>query len=98
MLSSVTNSDGCKSRSIDESKLYEIITKNRSNLKIPVYACPNCQSVDSLSGSYISLVTEDDFISNPDVYIENAYEKSKRISDFEITKTIKTQQNWWSPW
>ncbi|OBR65622.1 hypothetical protein A7K91_13640 [Paenibacillus oryzae] len=98
ILSSVTNSDGCKSRSIDESKLYEIIIKNRTNQKDPVYACPNCQSVDSLNGSYISLVTEDDFVESPNTYIENAYEKSKRINDFEITKTIKTQQSWWSPW
>ncbi|WDQ30471.1 TIR domain-containing protein [Paenibacillus marchantiae] len=98
LLNSITNSDGCSSRNIDNSKLYDIIIKNRTNLKRPVYVCPTCQSVSSLDGSYISLVTEDEFISNPNMYIENAFEKSKRINDFEITKTIKTQKNWWSAW
>ncbi|WP_277376113.1 TIR domain-containing protein [Paenibacillus polymyxa] len=96
ILNSIRNPDGCSSRSIDESKLYDIIIKNRTNLKNPIYACPTCQSVDSLNGSYISLVTEDDFISNPNQYIENAYEKSKKINVFNITKQTNAQKNWWS--
>lgn len=98
ILGSTTNSDGCKSRSIDNSRLYDIIIKNRTNLKVPVYSCATCQTIDSLNGSYISLVTEDDFISKPERYIENAYEKSMSINDFEITKTIKAQQNGWLSW
>ncbi|MNO75695.1 hypothetical protein D3C76_667520 [compost metagenome] len=98
ILNSVVNADGCTSRNIDDSKLYDIINKNRMNLKNPAYSCQNCKSVDSMMGSYISLVTEDDFISNPDKYIENAYEKSKRINDFNITKLTQSQKNWWSAW
>lgn len=98
ILNSTVNADGCTSRNINDSKLYDIINKNRMNLKNPVYFCQNCKSVDSMTGSYISLVTEDDFISKPDKYIENAYEKSKRINDFNITKLTQSQKNWWSSW
>ncbi|MEO2211843.1 TIR domain-containing protein [Paenibacillus sp. FSL K6-1122] len=98
ILKSVVNADGCTSRSIDDSKLYDIINKNRMNLKNPVYSCQHCKSVSSMDGSYISLVTEDDFIAKPQKYIENAYEKSKRISDFNITKLNQSQKSWWSAW
>ncbi|MDR9857675.1 TIR domain-containing protein [Paenibacillus sp. VCA1] len=94
ILSSVMKPDGCRSRNIDDSKLYDIIIKNRTNLKHPVYSCQTCKTVDSLNGSYISLVTEDDFVSNPNKYIENAYEKSRNINDFDITKTIRPQSDW----
>ena len=98
ILNSVMNADGCNSRSIDDSKLYDIIIKNRMNLKNPVYSCQNCKSIDSMMGSYISLVTEDDFIAKPNKYIENAYEKSKTINDFNITKLTQSQKSWWSAW
>lgn len=95
LFNSVKKPDGCSVRNIDNNKLYDIIIKNRTNLKNPTYSCQTCQSIDSLMGSYISLVTEDDFVVNPDKYIENAYEKSKRINDFNITKTIQSEKNWW---
>ena len=79
--------DGCKPRTIDDSKLYKIISDNRFNLVRPKYTCERCKTVDKLSGSYISLIEEEDFLRDPSKYIENAYEKSDRIDDFNISKT-----------
>lgn len=80
------NTDGCTSRIIDSDKLYSIIDNNRYNLKNPVYICNKCKTVDRLTGSYISLVNEDDFFSNPVKYIDNSFDKSKDIDSFKITK------------
>ncbi|MCD4643703.1 hypothetical protein AR454_16580 [Bacillus mycoides] len=84
-----TNEDGCKPRAISNDKLYSIIYNNRFNVKTPKYTCEKCQTVDMLSGSYISLVNEEDFIANPNKYIENAFEKSKEIHNFNIVKNRK---------
>ncbi|SFM12455.1 MTH538 TIR-like domain [Paenibacillus sp. 1_12] len=85
----ITTSDGCRYRYLDKDLLYEIINKNRFNRKTPEFTCPQCETVDTLEGSYIALINEKDFLSEPEKYIENAYEKSKRINEFNITKTVK---------
>ncbi|MCD6023353.1 MAG: hypothetical protein K0Q91_269 [Fibrobacteria bacterium] len=82
-----TYMDGCKSRSISNSFLYPIITGNRYNGNPPKYSCPTCKSVNILEGSYVSLIEQDDFLADPDKYIENAYEKSQRLSEFDIVRT-----------
>ena len=82
------NSDGCISSSYDESKLFDIINKNRFNQVCPKYTCSKCKTVSALTGSYISIVTEEDFLSNPSKYINNAYDKSENnASGYELTKT-----------
>lgn len=79
--------DGCVSRFIDNSKLYNIIKKNRVNLITEnKYSCPNCQSFDQLNGSYISLIDEETFLNNPSKYIENAYDKSKATWNYDLSK------------
>ena len=78
--------DGCTVRVIDDSKLYKIINKNRYNRSDHAYACDKCKTFSQLDGSYISLVDEVDFLSDPDQYIENAYEKSEKAGDFDLTK------------
>ena len=78
--------DGCHPRSIDDDKLYIIISENRYNLKEKVYSCNRCRTVDVLNGSYISLIKEDDFLNDPSLYIENALEKSEKIERFDILK------------
>ncbi|MCG7435585.1 TIR domain-containing protein [Lysinibacillus fusiformis] len=80
------NSDGCSSRTIDITKLYEIISKNRFNQKNKEYLCGECKTVDRLLGSYISLINEDDFLLSPNKYIENAFDKSKKIDNYKICK------------
>lgn len=81
------NSDGCVSSYYDECYLYEIIKKNRFNQNPKRYSCPICKTVDTLTGSYISFVEEDAFISNPQYYINNAYDKSENDADgYDLVK------------
>lgn len=87
LISHKTNTDGCSSRNIDSTKLYGIINDNRFNLDTDnKYACPICKTFDQLHGSYISLIEEDDFLNDPEKYIENAYAKSTSIVNYNITK------------
>lgn len=82
-----TNSDGCTSRNYYTSKLYSIINNNRFNLNTAdKYSCPTCKTYNALSGSYISLVDEDEFLEDPNHYIENAYNKSKSLGNYNLSK------------
>lgn len=78
--------DGCSVRTIDDSKLYKIINKNRYNRLDHAYACDVCKTFSQLDGSYTSLIDEADFLSDPDKYIENAFEKSEKADEFDLTK------------
>ncbi|KDN56467.1 TIR domain-containing protein [Flavobacterium seoulense] len=87
LISSYQNSDGCTSRSIDNSYLHDIKVKNRFNLITNnKYSCPNCKTFDQLTGSYISLIEEDRFLKNPQYFIENAFQKSQNIKNYELSK------------
>lgn len=87
LVSSSTNPDGCSSRFIDTSKLYNIINNNRFNLNSDEkYCCSECKSYDQLAGSYISLIEEERFLADLSSYIENAYEKSKKLSSYDLSK------------
>ncbi len=68
--------DGHSSNGYHEEKIFKIIKENRCNQYPPAYICDRCKTIDSLSGSYITYVEEDEFIRNMDKYIENAYQKS----------------------
>lgn len=82
-----TNSDGCTSRNFHNYKLYNIINNNRFNLNTETrFSCPNCKTYNSLFGSYIALIEEDKFLDDPDFYIENAYDKSKIIGSYDLSK------------
>lgn len=78
--------DGCTVRSINDSKLYDIINNNRYKRDNHAYACDTCKTYSQLDGSYISLIDEEDFLSDPDKYIENAYQKSEVADEFDLTK------------
>ncbi len=83
----IKRSDGCVSSSYNEDLVYDIINNNRFNQNPKVYSCNVCKTVDSLSGSYISYVEEDDFLANPTKYIDNAYDKSENnASGYDLTK------------
>lgn len=73
----IVEKDGCQTIYYHNEKLYSIITDNRFNQNPKVYSCDKCKCIDSLLGSYISLVEEDEFLSNPQKYINNAYDKSE---------------------
>lgn len=79
--------DGCSSTFYNTSKLYSIINNNRFNQSPQKYTCDACKTVHPLTGSYISLVTEEDFLSNPNKYIDNAFDKSKNLDNYNICKS-----------
>ena len=74
---SVTKNDGHISTSYEDSFLFDIIKKSRGNQNPKKYFCNTCKTIDALTGSYISFIEEDDFLSNPQKYIDNAYDKSE---------------------
>ncbi len=78
--------DGCSVRTIEDSKLYNIVNENRYNRNDHVYACNECKTFSQLDGSYISLIDEADFLSDPHKYIENAFKKSEKADEFDLTK------------
>ena len=88
LVKSESRDDGCSVRTIDASYLYEIINKNRYNVKGGNYACAHCKTCSQLDGSYIALIEEETFVKDPVKYIENAFEKSKNIENYKITKEV----------
>ncbi len=82
------NEDGCLYISYDETKVYDIINNNRFNQNPKVYSCTKCKTVNALTGSYIAYVTEEDFLSDPNKYINNAYDKSENDAlGYDLVKT-----------
>lgn len=82
-----TNDDGCSARYIDNKKLYPIINQNRFNLNTDdKYACKTCKTFNQYNGSYIALIDEEEFLKAPNSFIENAFTKSKSISNYKISK------------
>ena len=85
---STTNSDNCSVSSYHDFKTFDIINKNRYNQDPKIYSCDKCKCVNALTGSYIAFVEEDDFLANPDKYINNAYDKSENdASGYKIYPT-----------
>jgi MTH538 TIR-like domain (DUF1863). len=78
----VTKSDGCRVLNYHSEKLFDIINNNRYNQSPKVYSCYKCKCVNALNGSYIAFVEEDEFLSNPSKYIENAYNKSENDGNY----------------
>ena len=82
------NSDGCTVSSYDETRIPQIVNENRYNQVPKVYSCNTCKCVDWLTGSYIAFVTEEEFLSNPTRYIDNAFDKSQNLDNYDITKRL----------
>lgn len=86
---SCKNADGHVTNQYHEEKIFDIIKANRWNQKPIIYSCEKCKSVNSLTGSYIAYVEEDEFVNNMDKYIENAFEKSQNdCAGYEIHPTV----------
>lgn len=81
------HSDGCRPASYSNAFLYDIIVNNRFNQTPVEYACERCQTVNSLTGCYFSLVEEEDFLLDPQRYIDNAFEKSQNLWNYKVCKT-----------
>ncbi|WP_338210819.1 TIR domain-containing protein [Lactiplantibacillus paraxiangfangensis] len=80
------NADSHRSSRFDDQYLMNIVKDNRFNQDPKEYFCEKCQTVDALTGSYISLIDEDDFLEDSSKYIDNAYDKSQNLDNFDITK------------
>ncbi len=82
----------------EKNLLPDVLNNNMFNSAPPKHPCVNCRKYDGLSvcaecntfdamqGSYISFVTEDEFLSDINRYIENAYEKSQHLERFFTKK------------
>jgi hypothetical protein len=78
--------DGCSTSMYSTSLVYDIINKNRFNQNPKVYSCEKCKCVTEATASYISYIDEDTFLTDPNKYIENAFDKSENVSNYELTK------------
>jgi len=67
--------------------LYPIIYLNHFNSNPPQWHCGWCKSYDWLNGSYVEYVEEDTFLANPQLYINNAYDKSENdAAGYDLVK------------
>lgn len=84
----VTKEDGHQLTEYKEELVYPIISNNRRNQNPVVYHCEKFQSIDRLTGSYISFVDEETFLADIDTYIDNAFAKSENdAAGYDITPT-----------
>lgn len=81
--STIEKDDGCSTIRYNESKMYDIINDNRFNENPKKYSCEACQTVDSWTGSYISIVEEEYFLKKCNDYIEKTYQKSENNYDLK---------------
>ncbi|MCL2798312.1 MAG: TIR domain-containing protein [Firmicutes bacterium] len=72
-------------RNWNETQLLSIIKSNRNN--------KSTWAGYSLSPNYIDIVTEDEFLRNPDKHIEEAFIKSQNVDSYNITKQM-SEQKW----
>lgn len=73
--------------SYELDKVFDIISKNHFNSNPKRWHCDECKTYDSLLGSYITFVTEEEFLRDPQKYIENAYKKSENDGDgYDLVK------------
>lgn len=67
--------------------LYPIIYNNHFNSVPAQWHCSICKTYDWLNGSYIEYIEEDDFLKNPQLYIDNAYNKSDNDAEgYDLVK------------
>ena len=83
------NCCSAKCRSLDTNFLFKIMKKNMFNKKSPnTRVCENDSKIFSGEHSYILSVKWEDFIKEPNEYIERAFKIQSLIDEYEITKDI----------
>lgn len=84
------NSHGTQIVKYNLDKTFDIIANNHFNSNPEKWHCSECRTYDWLDGSYIAFIEEDEFLSDPNKFIENAYKKSENDgSGYDLTRTIK---------
>ncbi|MCY3859254.1 MAG: TIR domain-containing protein [Gammaproteobacteria bacterium] len=86
LVTTTSKNDGCSVRTYATSKFYSIINDNRFNLRDKSFKCRRCETYDALKDSYFSIVDEADFLTKPEHYIDNAFNKAENANDFNLTK------------
>ncbi|MBQ5557443.1 MAG: TIR domain-containing protein [Aeriscardovia sp.] len=72
-----TNCHGTSTVSYEMNKVFDIISSNHFNSNPEQWHCDKCKTYDRLKDSYISFVEEEEFLDDPQRYINNAYDKSE---------------------
>ena len=84
----------------DATKTPKIINENRYKSSPPKHPCKDCKkyngisvcaecnTFDRMNGSYITFATEDEFLIDINLYIENAYDKSQHLERFFTIKKV----------
>ncbi len=86
---SIQHNDGHTTTNYRENLAFDIISQNRGNQVPKQYCCEYCKSIDPMSGSYISYVEEDEFLSHCNEYVEKAYDKSlNNHSGYEVKPNV----------
>lgn len=86
LINHTTNIHGTSCITYNSDKIFPIIYDNNFNSNPPQWHCDECKTYDYLNGGYITFVKEDEFLSNINHYIENAYEKSQHEENYNIKK------------
>lgn len=82
-----TDCHGNSTVSYEMNKVFDIISGNHFNSNPEQWHCDKCKTYDWLNGSYIAFVEEEDFLNNPQRYIDNAYDKSENDANgYELIK------------
>lgn len=82
----------CNCRTLKTDFLFQILRDNMFNVKKPVFTeCANHDGSKPYQGysSFIHSVKWEDFVSNPNKYIDIAVAIRQNINDYELTKTVK---------
>lgn len=78
---------GC--RVLNTNILFRILRANMFNVKNPnKETCSDLSTVYHGECSYITSVKWDDFIANPESYIQKAYDLQSNINDYNISKEV----------
>ena len=79
----------CSCRTLYTGRLFTILAKNMFNIKNPVYKdCPNKTNVFMGDESYIQSVKWNDFMRNPNFYIEKSLEIKNNWNEYDIVKQV----------
>ncbi|UZO82111.1 TIR domain-containing protein [Aquimarina sp. ERC-38] len=85
----LTHNNGCNCRTLNTRFLFQIISDNMFNVKVPTRSDCNGSWVYYGDSSYIESVKWFDFMANPTKYIDKAIELRDKKDDYNIVKTIK---------
>lgn len=82
-----TNCHGSPTVSYEMDKVFDIIFENHFNSNPKQWHCDKCKTYDWLNGSYIAFIEEEDFLADPQRFIDNAYDKSENdASGYDLVK------------